>query len=279
MRSCSTVCFATLSAPTLCRRSLLDAHGMATDLRTDLLEDARRYWDEDAATYDLWREHGACSAVERAAWRAALVQLLPPCGAKLLDVGAGTGFLSLAAARMGYEVTALDISEPMLAQLRAKASDEGLSIHTVRAPAHDPPTGPFDAVMERMALWTLPDPEGALRAWREVTVGPLIALEGLWSGGHCVAGLKAKGRKLVHRVRRLPPEHHAPYPAHLVTALPMIGDTSPTSLLQVIGAAGWECERLIRLRDVEWARLLSLPTLDRMFGVTPEYAIAATRST
>jgi len=37
----------------------------------------RRYWDEDAETYELWREHGAWSAGERAAWAAALRRYWP----------------------------------------------------------------------------------------------------------------------------------------------------------------------------------------------------------
>src|SRR5919108_3664505 len=97
----------------------------------------RRYWDDDSATYDLWREHGVWSAGERAAWAAVLARLLPPVGAKVLDVGAGTGFLSLAAARMGYEVTAVDISPGMLAHLRRAAADEALTIEIVCASAHE----------------------------------------------------------------------------------------------------------------------------------------------
>src|SRR5215208_538567 len=91
----------------------------------------RLYWDDDAATYDKWSEHGAWSAGERAAWAGVLAHLLPPPGAKLLDVGAGTGFLSVAAARMGYEVTALDISPGMLARLKQTARKADLPIEVI----------------------------------------------------------------------------------------------------------------------------------------------------
>lgn len=175
------------------------------EIPVDALAELRRYWDHDAPTYDLWREHGAWSPGERAAWTAALTYLLPPPGAKLLDVGAGTGLLSLAAARLGYEVTALDISAAMLDRLRATAAEEKLHVHTVCASAHEPPPGPFDAVIERLALWTLPDPSLALRAWREVTPGRLIAFEGVWTGRDYIEGLKRRGRRVLHRVRTLPP--------------------------------------------------------------------------
>jgi Methyltransferase domain len=183
--------------------------------------------------------------------------------------------LSLAAARLGYDVTALDISAGMLARLQATATKEGLSIQTVCASAHDPPSGPFDAVVERLALWTLPDPTRALRAWREVTQGPLIAFEGVWSGRDYAEGLRRRGREMLRRFRRLAPEHHASYAPELRRALPAIGDVSPSSLINLITASGWDTVQLSRLRDVEWARLLALAPVDRLLGVTPEYAIVA----
>ncbi len=250
------------------------AHQRREDSRTTAEEALRRYWDDDAATYDGWREHGAWSPGERATWTAALGRLLPPAGAKVLDVGAGTGFLSLAAARLGYEVTALDISPGMLARLQRTAADEGLHVQTVCAPAHEPPAGPFDAIMERLALWTLPDPEQALAAWREITPGRLVAFEGLWTGRDYVEGVRRRARGLLRRARRVAPEHHAPAP-ELQAALPSTGDVSPNAFVELIEAAGWRCPELVRLRDVEWSRRLALPPLDRLAGVTPEYAITA----
>lgn len=235
----------------------------------------RRYWDRDAATYDRWREHGAWSAAERATWAATLVGLLPPAGARLLDVGAGTGFLSLAAARLGYDVTALDISSSMLARLRENAASNGLHIETVCGPAHEPPDGPYDAVMERLALWTLPEPKRALAAWREVTSGRLIVFEGVWSGCDYPEALRRRARRLLQRARRLEPEHHGPYPPDLQTRLPLLRDVSPSALIGAISTAGWSEPRLARLADVEWARLLALPPLERMLGVTPEYCVVA----
>ncbi len=277
------VALAPMGSPTDCRRyttvhttapaETLQVDGSANS-RARAEEALRRYWDEDAATYDQSREHGAWSAAERAAWAATLSRVLPPVGGKLLDIGAGTGFLSLAAARMGYEVTALDISSAMLARLKRAADEEGLEIEVICAPAHEPPTGPFDAVMERLTLWTLPEPEQALAAWRQVAPGGLIAFEGVWSGKDYAEGIRRSARWLLRRARWMPPGHHTPQP-EVQAALPPRGDISPAGFVRLVESSGWRGAQLMRLRDVEWARQLALAPVDRLAGVTPEYVITA----
>jgi SAM-dependent methyltransferase len=237
----------------------------------------RRFWDADAATYDLWAEHGAASPIEQAAWAYELSRFLPPRrGARLLDIGAGTGFLSLAASRLGYRVTALDISPGMLARLEASAAREGLEIETVCAPADQPPQGPFDAVIERLALWTLPDPASALRAWRHVVApgGQLLVFEGMWAE-RGLAALRGRGRALLHGLGHSPPEHHGPYPSELLQALPLVCEHSPNSILGQLQAAGWRNPEFARLREVEFARRAALSRVERLFGVTTEYVIQA----
>ena len=114
----------------------------------------QEWWDADAEVYDRTASHSASDPVEAAAWRAALLRYLPPPPARVLDVGAGTGTMSLLAAQLGFEVTALDLSPQMLERAREKAEAQGALVRTVVAPAHDPPPGPFDAVMERhLQLW------------------------------------------------------------------------------------------------------------------------------
>ena len=109
----------------------------------DLTGKVRVWWDADAATYDDSSDHGwaVASPARRAAWNAALHRLLPGRGSRVLDVGAGTGFLSLAAARLGHRVTALDLSGGMLERLAEHAAREGLQVDVVQGGAEEPPAG------------------------------------------------------------------------------------------------------------------------------------------
>ncbi len=69
--------------------------------------------------------------------------------AAALDAGCGTGFHSLLLARLGVNVTAVDLSEVMLERLRRHAQRENLSIATVRASFQELQqhlTTPFDGV-------------------------------------------------------------------------------------------------------------------------------------
>src|ERR1035441_5522054 len=97
----------------------------------DLEQQVRDYWDLDASTYDHSAGHNPKTRLELSVWAASLRGLLPPPPARVLDAGAGTGFLSLLLAREGYRVTALDLAPGMLAQLRTKAASRGLEVEIV----------------------------------------------------------------------------------------------------------------------------------------------------
>src|SRR5258708_37393247 len=99
----------------------------------------QEFWDEDAVTYDRSSSHHPTSPIERAAWLAALDHLLPAAPASVLDVGAGTGFLSLQAASLGHRVTALDLAPAMLDRLKAKAVAAGLGVEGRGGGALTPP--------------------------------------------------------------------------------------------------------------------------------------------
>jgi SAM-dependent methyltransferase len=215
--------------------------------------------------------------VEAAAWRAVLVSLLPPAPVRLLDVGAGTGAMSLLAAELGHDVTALDLSEAMLAKAAEKAVERSLEITFVVGTAEDPPPGPFDVVMARHVVWTLPDPADSFSAWRGAVRpgGRLVLFEGSWgSAGHWDAVRDAVA-SAVERGMGIGGDHHAPYPSDVLDRLPLRNTTSPGPFVEAVRGAGWSRIRLVRLRDVEWVVERRAPWPIGWLRHRPRYAIVA----
>jgi SAM-dependent methyltransferase len=239
-------------------------------------DEIRSYWDKDSATYDNVPNHRPTASAERAAWAAALARLLPAPPARVLDVGAGTGFLSLIAARLGHKVTALDLSPGMLSKLRASADAEGLGLEIVEGSAEEPPTGPFDAVTERHVVWTLPDPAAALEAWRaSAPLGRLVLVEGLWGKSDPVESMRSSGRKVLRKLRGGGDDHHAHYSAAIESVLPLAHGTHPSDLVELVSKAGWPDPWIERLHDVEWAAKVSLPMPERLLGVPARFVVTA----
>jgi SAM-dependent methyltransferase len=95
-------------------------------------------------------------------------------GMRLLDVAAGSGALSLPAARLGARVLATDISPAMLALLERRARDEALSIETRVMDGHalELEDGSFDMAGSQFGVMLFPDmPRGVAEMARVVLPG------------------------------------------------------------------------------------------------------------
>lgn len=149
-------------------------------------------WDAAAATFDDEPDHGLRDPVVREAWAARLAGWLPQQPGDLLDLGCGTGSLSLLAAEAGHRVTGVDLSPAMVDLARAKLAGRDAVFMVGDATA--PPVGErlFDVVLARHLLWALPDLDRALRQWRGLLRpgGRLVLIEGLW-GATSPVGLPA----------------------------------------------------------------------------------------
>ena len=92
-----------------------------------------------------------------------------PAGGKLLEIGAGTGRYSIALAREGFEVTALELVEHNLEQLRKNGS--GLTnLHAHQGDALDLrrfPDETFDMTLVLGPMYHLYDPQDVRTAIRE----------------------------------------------------------------------------------------------------------------
>jgi SAM-dependent methyltransferase len=240
-----------------------------------IADDIRGFWDVDAATYDQAVGHRPRSTAVWAAWTGVVQRCLPAAPVRVLDCGAGTGFLSVIAARLGHHVTALDVSAEMLKRLKDAAARERLEIDVIVGSAHEPPRG-FDAVMERHLLWTLPDPLQALRAWRQAAPGGgLLLVESIWGEVDSIERIRSHGREWLRRMKSIPPDHHASYPQSVRAGLPLGGGTPPSRVIELAMEAGWQCPRLERLWDVEWAATADLPFVHRLLGVSQRYVVTA----
>ena len=151
------------------------------------LREAREYWDREAATVDEQPDHGLNDPVVLRAWTARLSQWLPQPRARVLDVGCGTGSLSVLLARLGHAVMGIDLSPAMIERARAKAAAKGLQATFRVMDASDPPLAPqrFDAIVCRHLLWALPQPAEGLRRWSGclAPAGRLLLIEGYWATG------------------------------------------------------------------------------------------------
>jgi ubiquinone/menaquinone biosynthesis C-methylase UbiE len=84
-------------------------------------------------------------------------------GAKVLDVAAGNGMASLAAARRWCRVTSTDYVPALLERGRARADAEGLPIEFTEADAEDLPfdNGEFDTVLSTFGVMFTPNQDRA----------------------------------------------------------------------------------------------------------------------
>jgi|WetSurMetagenome_2_1015567.scaffolds.fasta_scaffold66508_3 2-polyprenyl-3-methyl-5-hydroxy-6-metoxy-1,4-benzoquinol methylase len=150
-------------------------------------QDARQYWDERAASFDEEPDHGLRDPGTLEAWTQLIRTWLPPTPISILDVGCGTGSLSVVLARLGHTVTGIDLSPAMIscAETKAAAAGQWITFHVMDAalPAFAP--GQFDMLVCRHLLWALPNLAQVLRRWAELLkpCGCLLLIEGFWNTG------------------------------------------------------------------------------------------------
>ena len=171
-------------------------------LNRTMTESVRRFWDEQAATFDDEPDHGLRDPAVRQAWAGLLLPLLP-APRHVTDLGCGTGTLAVLLAQAGHDVRGVDLSDAMVAAARDKAAAAGVTAEFRQGDAAEPPyaDGSTDVVLARHVLWAMPDPSAALRRWTRLLRpgGMLILVEGRW---HTGAGIGAGECALLVREHR-----------------------------------------------------------------------------
>jgi ubiquinone/menaquinone biosynthesis C-methylase UbiE len=136
-------------------------------MTTQELEQTRAAWDDIAAGYDefvtpthMWLGN---EALRRAGLRP---------GMRLLDVAAGSGALSIPAARLGAQVLATDISPIMVKRIDARVRKEGLvnvEAHVMDGHALELEDDTFDISGSQYGIMLFPDLPRALSELARVT--------------------------------------------------------------------------------------------------------------
>ncbi|GAA0835728.1 class I SAM-dependent methyltransferase [Streptosporangium amethystogenes subsp. fukuiense] len=144
------------------------------------------FWDAFAASFDEEADHGLRDPAVKTAWANRLRSWMPASPADVLDLGCGTGSLSLVLAEQGHRPVGVDLAPLMIEQARRKLTAAGFDAAMMVGDASNPPTRAgtsFDVILSRHLLWTLPDPQEALRRWIGLlrAGGRLVLIEGRWA--------------------------------------------------------------------------------------------------
>ena len=142
------------------------------------------FWDKSALTYDKRHE-----LADKPTWQKLLASYIgEDKSVKILDVATGTGMIAHMLAAYGYtDVTGADLSEGMMHVAIHRAREDKLRIEYIYANALELPyeDASLDVVISSRLLWTLSEPENAIREWLRVLKpgGRLIAINELEEEG------------------------------------------------------------------------------------------------
>ena len=127
------------------------------------------YWDRRSKSFGEVRRQ-ELGGVNYSAWREIISAHLPDKKLKVLDVGTGAGFFAILLAKLGHEVTGIDMSEKMLVEAKKISADFNVSAEFLKMDAQilNFADETFDLIISRNLTWTLPDVMEAYREWHRV---------------------------------------------------------------------------------------------------------------
>lgn len=122
-------------------------------------ETIAKYWDKQAEIWATEKEE-AWQKEETEYWLQYFKELLPALsGNKVLEVGTASGYFANILVLAGYEVTAVDYSQAMIAEAKSASETLNLEVDYKLMDAQDLkfPAETFDLVFSRLMTWNLPD--------------------------------------------------------------------------------------------------------------------------
>jgi ubiquinone/menaquinone biosynthesis C-methylase UbiE len=160
----------------------------------------RLLWNRRADSWDSQGSSGLSKVVA-----AVLAACRPSSGTIAVDLGCGSGQVTIPLARDCARVLAVDVSASFIARLEAKADDAGVrNIQSLTNPIEtlDLPAGSVDLVVSNYALHHLRDPDkaelverahGWLRPGGRLVVGDMMFGRGADSEDRAIIAAKARG--------------------------------------------------------------------------------------
>jgi ubiquinone/menaquinone biosynthesis C-methylase UbiE len=174
-------------------------------MTTNDLTDVRLAWDAIATGYDRTNTPSQMWLGNEGLRRAGL-----RTGMRFLDVAAGSGALSIPAARLGARVLATDLSPAMLARLERRARNEGLSVETRVMDGHalELEDDSFDVAGSQFGVMLFPDmPRGIGELARVVKPGGRVLITA-YGNPHEIEFLGC----FVHAIQAVVPSFEGPPP-------------------------------------------------------------------
>lgn len=136
-----------------------------TDIPADFVADLRHLRARPALADSLWRSPGLVELTHGRLWHLVAEAVRSP-PAHVLDVGCGTGALSLEMARSGYDVIAID-PDPLAIEIAERSRHDchpgRLTYHRGDVATWDTDEAGFDVVVSSRALHHVPEPAAALQ--------------------------------------------------------------------------------------------------------------------
>jgi ubiquinone/menaquinone biosynthesis C-methylase UbiE len=249
-------------------------------------DEIKERWNSSAILYDNYHGHGVKSDEEAACWKELFNKTLPSKRLKILDVGCGTGEMSLLLAGMGHRVTGIDISEKMLdkASAKAKAMTQGgqtINVKFMVGDAEAPPVknDSFDAVVTRHVLWTLPEPQKAMKNWVKTLKagGKVIAIDGRWNDGKVDTRLRRMVHKFLVTIIERCDRSIDKYSPETTARLPHLNGVPPKKTQEYMEQAGLHNVQFSDLSNIVEIQKKHMPFRYRIDYKIAYYAIEGTK--
>jgi ubiquinone/menaquinone biosynthesis C-methylase UbiE len=249
----------------------------------DPISEVRDYWDTASQTYDQLHGHGLFGERPRQAWCRLFTRLLGPEPLRVVDVATGTGFVAFRLAELGHDVIGVDTSTAMLDVARRTAAEHSqrsnLEFRVGAAELTDLTGAPFDAVVSRHLLWTLPDPERTIGAWREMVRpgGSILAIDGLWFGNDPRTRILGGLGRALERFTGAPKEHGGNlYRTNQSETFPLMAVRSHEPAQNAFARAGLTNIRGEYLDGIDDVERSEMPLAERLTNQWRRYLVEGT---